>query len=469
MQMKPQTPQRCFIMVTLLAALLGNRCGTGNEDGTLPVEGIYYVALNGDDQNPGTEAQPWRTIQKAAATLVAGDTVFIKTGTYAERVEPKNSGSEGHYITYAAKPGNTVILDGTSVNLPEWAGLVDLSEKSYIRISGLRIMNSGPTLHNPGINADTTDHVIIEKNYVFHTSDAGILVWSSRETVVADNEVEQPCYNGYNEGISVGESEEFEITGNLVHDSQKEGICAKDGSANGKIAANEVCNTAAVGIYVDAQDKRTHDIEVYGNIVHDTATNGFALASEQGGLLENVRVFNNVGYANRWTGLQVTACCISSHPLANIQIVNNTFYHNGQPPWGGGILLENTQAVGVVIRNNICSQNLTFQIAVDSGVAAANVTVDHNLIDGFRDGEDEIRGLDSVSGDPRFVNPSGGDFHLQSDSPAIDRGSADGAPAIDFDGQGRPVGMGYDIGADEYASAALLGPLFNRTFRRHKT
>lgn len=45
---------------------------------------IYYVAKNGNDSNPGTESQPWRTIQKAAETLVAGDTVYIKAGTYNE-------------------------------------------------------------------------------------------------------------------------------------------------------------------------------------------------------------------------------------------------------------------------------------------------------------------------------------------------------------------------------------------------
>ena len=41
----------------------------------------YYVSKSGSDSNPGTEAQPWETIQKAAKTLLAGDTVYIKTGT----------------------------------------------------------------------------------------------------------------------------------------------------------------------------------------------------------------------------------------------------------------------------------------------------------------------------------------------------------------------------------------------------
>ncbi|MGD0613722.1 MAG: choice-of-anchor Q domain-containing protein [Anaerolineales bacterium] len=53
-------------------------------------------------------------------------------------------------------------------------------------------------------------------------------------------------------------------------------------------------------------------------------------------------------------------------------------------------------------------------------------------------------------GDPKFVNPTGADFHLQSGSPAIDAGSPLNAPDSDFDGNARPRGAGYSIGAYEY-------------------
>ena len=60
---------------------------------------IYYVAPTGDNENPGTLDDPWQTIQKAAETLVAGDTVYIRAGTYFEQVIPLNSGSSSHFIT----------------------------------------------------------------------------------------------------------------------------------------------------------------------------------------------------------------------------------------------------------------------------------------------------------------------------------------------------------------------------------
>jgi hypothetical protein len=43
----------------------------------------YYVATNGNDSNPGTQTQPWKTVVKACNTVTtAGDTIHIGTGTF---------------------------------------------------------------------------------------------------------------------------------------------------------------------------------------------------------------------------------------------------------------------------------------------------------------------------------------------------------------------------------------------------
>ena len=447
-----QVTHRSFCRAALLALLswASNTLAAGPAEGPRSASNgaVYYVSINGSDSNPGTQTQPWRTIRRAADTLMSGDIVYIKAGTYPELVEPRNSGCAGNYITYAAYPGDAVTIDGAGVEVPEWAGLFNVVGRTYIRISGLRIINARSNPHNPGILADTSSHIIIDNNFVDSTNDSGIGVWSSNDVTVDHNEVTRACLSTFNECISVGGTDGFVVKNNLVHNCIKEGICSKDGSRNGKVFGNEVYGTSRVGFYVDAWDKHTYNIDVFNNLAHDIPQGGFALASEQGGLLENVMVYNNVAYGNGWTGLALSTCCIATHPVSNIQIVNNTFYNNGFSPWGGGINYENPQAQGVTIRNNIASQNLTFQIAVNRDVPQGYYVVDHNLIDGFRGDPDEIRGDSYVEGDPKFTDAARGDFHLLQSSPAIGMASSQGAPPVDMEGY--PRGIPPDIGAYEH-------------------
>ncbi|MGO4372568.1 DUF1565 domain-containing protein, partial [Paenibacillus sp. MCAF20] len=51
-----------------------------------PTGKAYYVAPTGSDSNPGTLNAPWKTIQKAANTLVAGEIVYVRGGVYKEFV-----------------------------------------------------------------------------------------------------------------------------------------------------------------------------------------------------------------------------------------------------------------------------------------------------------------------------------------------------------------------------------------------
>ena len=59
-------------------------------------------------------------------------------------------------------------------------------------------------------------------------------------------------------------------------------------------------------------------------------------------------------------------------------------------------------------------------------------------------------GTGNISDNPSFVNSAAGNYHLRADSPCIDAGTDSGAPATDIEGNPRPLGAAYDMGAYEY-------------------
>jgi hypothetical protein len=173
-----------------------------------------------------------------------------------------------------------------------------------------------------------------------------------------------------------------------------------------------------VGIYVDAWDKPTHDIEVFNNVSHDNQADGMALASENGGILERVKVHHNLVYRNKHNGIDFAGWGepVPHHPIRNLEVCYNIFWGNGVGKWGGGIMFQNKEARDIRVHDNILSDNHSFQIAQEIKPVQASIT--HNLIHGFRDYEGETRGEDFVEGDPLFKDPSTGDFQLLPGSPA---------------------------------------------------
>ena len=75
----------------------------------------WVVSTGGNDNNPGTLALPFKTIQHAANIAQPGDTVFIRGGTYRETVTPARSGTVSAPITYRPYNSESVTISGADI------------------------------------------------------------------------------------------------------------------------------------------------------------------------------------------------------------------------------------------------------------------------------------------------------------------------------------------------------------------
>jgi hypothetical protein len=130
--------------------------------------------------------------------------------------------------------------------------------------------------------------------------------------------------------------------------------------------------------------------------------------------------------------------------LMNVTIANND----------GGVLLNTDTGGTLSITNSIVYLN-GWSIG-EEGNAVVQVA--------YSDVEGGWPGTGNLDADPGFVDPAGGDYHLQVGSPCIDSGTADGAPDHDLDGVPRPQNMAYDMGAYEWVGFRIFLPLVMRQY-----
>ncbi len=95
-----QNPTHAFSTIGSYGVSLisGNSSGSSTISQVVTVApetpGYYVDGSNpqASDSNPGTEALPWKTINKANSSTYPGDTVYIKAATYTNNIAPVRSG-----------------------------------------------------------------------------------------------------------------------------------------------------------------------------------------------------------------------------------------------------------------------------------------------------------------------------------------------------------------------------------------
>src|SRR5262249_40319731 len=102
----------------------------------------FYVATNGSDSSNGSATSPWRTLQHAADTVQAGDTVIVHAGTYAGFIvgwDTPTAGTASAPITFRADPGT--VINARNVHTPTG---IDLEPGcDYWVIDGFTLLGGG--------------------------------------------------------------------------------------------------------------------------------------------------------------------------------------------------------------------------------------------------------------------------------------------------------------------------------------
>jgi hypothetical protein len=446
-----------LICILLISVAMGYIWWNSSFQSSSPEVGnTYYVSIVGIDSNPGTLSSPFRTIQKAMDVVNPGDIVYVRDGTYNENPTLTRSGNSSAWITIKNYPGELPVIDGTGMTPSYWAGgTLEVGSVSYVIIDGFKIQDSEAS----GICVLRSNNVIVKNCQTMNTGYSGIRVCYGEGTSnlqyctnikVLNNIIDQSNMKvPYGqEALSFSGVSNSEIRGNLLTSTcTKEGIDCKHDCINITIAYNDIY-TPGTNIYLgDAPNDMGSDYIVYGNRCYGSNT-GLAISVEKCGTANNFFYYNNIiecdgnGFQINYDPPTLNLTCMEGPQ--NVYIINNVFNVGGtalrlSPPVVGNY------ARNVIIRNNIFKGK--YGITMNAYQPEDEVTIDHNF---FTTGSDYY-GSSYYTGDPKWVNPSFGDYHLQSTSPAIDTGSNIDAPSVDFDGNTRPQGNIMDIGAFEYS------------------
>jgi len=389
----------------------------------------YYVDKNhpsAKNSNPGTESQPWRTIQKAADTATAGDTVYVKKGVYNEWVDVKNSGTAGNPITFMAYSGDSPIIDGSGGVVAAKKAIVWIKNKNHIVLDGFEVRNCAEYL----IMVYYSDHCTV-RNCVAHSNSSarhsGIVFLCSDYGLVENNEV----YNAGWNAINCMSSNYTKIKSNYIHDNSNH------------------CGINIFPISSEGQTMYTGNDIMY-NVVSGCSTGIYTRYQK------NNKIVGNVIYKNMSYGI-----FFYKHPdepntpyIAHTKIYNNTIISNR---WG----FQNNSAHYVTVKNNIFAYNTDYQVYVREGKTVGHV-LDHNLyypnakigwggtkytsLSAFQKATNQ--GANGIDKNPFLKD----DYSITSQSFTIDAGADLSAEGVtkDVNGVSRPQGNGFDIGAFEF-------------------
>jgi len=486
-----------FISSLIIASVtIGGLINFSKNNKLQAVGSSYYVdgaSIGGtcNNSNSGTITSPWCTIIYAVSSnspISAGDTIYVRAGTYTGTVDFYKSGTSGNPITLTAYQSETVNINAELRLDPNQIGGYIAENWTF---SKLNITNpSRDGIHIA--NGNRTGTITVDNCNISNNKANGIMTgWASQNigTLIVKNSTIQYNDNGHedgNSGIEIYAYGTYIIQNNNISfngdpartSSVNKGITFYTGTnrcSNCIIENNIFQNNLETGMDFRGNNgiirnnlfigngQLDTEAEEYGDdglaIQGDSANNKIynnIIASSGGYELSvfgnNNEYYNNTFYKDfNYTATQVPA----SHYYTAVMIWSgsgNTFRNNAIVNMldisGRQYLIMVKEYDIALYTNSTWSNNLYYSSYSNSNYIKINSYT--NLAALQATGQD----ANSLFDFPEFINGPGHDFHLAITSPAVDAGyNLAGTVTTDYDGVSRPQGLAYDLSAYEYVSS----------------
>jgi hypothetical protein len=358
----------------------------------------YYVSTTGSNSNAGTSTKPWKTIAYATSKMGAGDTTYVRGGTYKEgEIRFRKSGTSSAPIKLLAASGASPIIDfvdkasSKQIRFHNNSGL--MYPIGWITVEGFQIRNA-----YTGFKIYNGHDLTIRRNSIQNSKTHGLFGNGTRILIERNKINNNGTTTYYNHGIYMGGTA-IKVINNLIYSN----LC--------------------------------YGIQVNGTLSYSSSSHaGPEFAKSSNWVISN----NTIAY-NGCSGV------VSWRSTPSLRAENNIFYENAYAMSSTstqGINFVSPTGTGMVFRNNLAyaSGSGGTKFLGTAAKQGTHYTQSGNIVNTLK---------------PAFVSApatrtSSPNFALPSGSSAIDKGLVLSSAKIAFNGTSRPKGSTYDVGAYEY-------------------
>ncbi|MDA8016746.1 MAG: right-handed parallel beta-helix repeat-containing protein [Thermoanaerobaculia bacterium] len=387
----------------------------------------------GSDTHPGTQGEPWATLQHAADSVAAGDTVIVHEGDYVG-MQIVVSGTAGSPIAFRAASGETPRIVADNASTPD------------------------------GINIEGADHIVIEGFQIDGRGRAGIRAVLCEHVTIRGNSFDL----NQRWGVFTGFCDDLLIEGNSASRSIEEhGVYVSNSGDRPIIRGNRLFDNAANGVHMNGDaslggDGVISDALVENNLIFGNGASGGSGINCDG--VQNSLIRNNLIYDTHASGISLYRID-GGQPSNGNRVFNNTILVASDGRWGINV---RDGSSGNSIKNNIIYSRHGFRGALSVCPSCVSGLIsDHNVVEDRFSTDDGDSGLtlaqwqndtgqdansialqNETALDALFRDGSGGDFRLV-DGLAVDVGETLVDVPADLEGLSRPQGLAWDAGCYE--------------------